>query len=46
MIEVQKEVRKESWNAVSEIMNRVKGTHEEASDTNPGGIIILEFTGR
>ena len=42
MIKLQKEVRKELWNEITEIMNKVKGTRNEDSDNNPGGVVILE----
>ena len=29
-------------NEINEIMNRIKGTREESSENNPGGIVILE----
>ena len=44
MIALQKEVRKELWKEVIEIMNQVKQTRDATEDqgNNPGGVVILE----
>ena len=42
MISLQKEIRKELWNEVIEITNKVKDTRKGESDDNPGGVVILE----
>ena len=42
MISLQKEVRKELWNEIIDIMNKVKDTRSEGRDDNPGGVVILE----
>ena len=44
IVSIQKEVRKELWKEVIEIMNRVKdlGTTSEEVESSPGGVVILE----
>ena len=42
MIAIQKEVRKELWNEIITIMNKIKETRNESGDNNPGGVVILE----
>ena len=41
---LQKEIRRELWQDILEIMNRVKesGIETEESDSTPGGVVILE----
>ena len=44
MISLQKEIRKELWNEVVEIMNKIKSSRSTSDniDENPGGVVILE----
>ena len=44
MIAIQKETRKELWNEVLEILNKVKENKmsEDLQDCDPGGVVILE----
>ena len=41
---LQKEIRKELWKEITEIMNRVKdlGTNSEEVESSPGGVVMLE----
>ena len=44
IISLQKEIRKELWTEIAEIMDKVKdlGTTSEEVESSPGGVVILE----